>query len=45
METAVAAGMFAVGALWGFRDRAELVAHGAAAIVEHPREVLGLIGE
>ncbi|HET9331971.1 MAG TPA: HAD hydrolase-like protein, partial [Gemmatimonadota bacterium] len=45
METAVAAGMFAVGALWGFRDRAELVAHGAAAIVAHPREVLALIGE
>lgn len=45
METAVAAGMFAVGALWGFRDRAELVAHGAAAIVGHPREVLALIGE
>jgi phosphoglycolate phosphatase len=43
METAVAAGMFGVGALWGFRDRAELVAHGAAAVVEHPREVLPLI--
>jgi phosphoglycolate phosphatase len=45
METAVAAGMFGVGALWGFRDREELVGHGAAAIVGHPAEVLGLIGE
>ena len=43
METAVAAGMFAVGALWGFRDRAELVAHGAQAVVEHPREVPALL--
>ena len=43
METAVAAGMFAVGAMWGFRDRAELLAHGAAAVVEHPLDVLPLI--
>ena len=43
METAVAAGMFAVGALWGFRDRAELLAHGAQAVVEHPREVPALL--
>ena len=43
METAVAAGMFGVGALWGFRDRAELVAHGASAVVEHPRDVVPLL--
>ena len=43
METAVAAGMVGVGALWGFRDREELVAHGAAAVVSHPREVLPLV--
>lgn len=43
METAVAAGMFGVGALWGFRDRAELLDHGASAVVEHPRDVLSLI--
>jgi phosphoglycolate phosphatase len=39
MQTAVAAGMFGVGALWGFRDRSELVDHGASAVVEHPREI------
>lgn len=43
METAVGAGMFGVGALWGFRDRTELEAHGAAAIVAHPRDVLSLL--
>jgi phosphoglycolate phosphatase len=43
METAVAAGMVGVGVLWGFRDRAELVAHGAAAVVEHPRDVVALL--
>lgn len=43
METAVAAGMFGVGALWGFRDEAELRAHGASEVVEHPRDVVPLI--
>jgi len=43
MQTACRAGMFAVGALWGFRPRAELEAHGAAAVVAHPREVLDLV--
>ena len=43
METAVAAGMFGVGALWGFRDEAELRAHGASEVVAHPRDVVPLI--
>lgn len=43
MQTACRAGMFAVGALWGFRPRSELEAHGAAAVVAHPREVLDLL--
>jgi len=43
MQTACRAGMFAVGALWGFRPRSELEAHGAAAVVAHPREVLELV--
>ena len=43
METAVAAGMFGVGALWGFRDETELRAHGAAEVVQHPRDVVPLI--
>ena len=42
MQTAVAAGMHPVGALWGFRTRRELLAHGAAVLVEHPQEVLRL---
>ena len=36
MQTARAAGLFAVGCTWGFRDREELVACGADAIIDHP---------
>lgn len=43
MDTARAAGMFAVGATWGFRPETELRAHHALAIVHHPREVLSLV--
>ena len=39
MQTAVAAGMQAVGVSWGFRDRAELEAHGAAVVVDTPSEL------
>jgi phosphoglycolate phosphatase len=44
MQTARAAGMFAVGAVWGFRTAEELRAAGAAALAAHPMEVLDLIG-
>ena len=44
METALAAGMFAVGATWGFRPRSELEAAGAEALVDEPGEVLALLG-
>lgn len=40
MQTAVAAGMWPVGALWGFRGRDELLAHGARALVARPAQVL-----
>ena len=40
MQTAVAAGMFPVGALWGFRTAEELLAAGAAALAKIPTEVL-----
>lgn len=40
MQTAVGAGMFAVGVLWGFRERAELEANGARAIIARPTELL-----
>jgi phosphoglycolate phosphatase len=43
METAVAAGMEPVGALWGFRDAAELAASGARVLVERPEDVLALL--
>ena len=41
MLTAVAAGMFPVGALWGFRTAEELLATGAAALAKTPTDVLG----
>ena len=43
METARAAGMFAVGATWGFRPETELRAAGAHAIVHHPADVIPLL--
>lgn len=43
--TARRAGMLAVGALWGFRDRTELVRAGADAVVSHPREVMDLLDD
>jgi phosphoglycolate phosphatase len=42
MQTARAAGMTAVGASWGFRDRAELAEAGAAHILDHPEQLLPL---
>ena len=42
MRTAAAAGMFAAGALWGFRTAAELTANGAKALMEAPQEVVNL---
>lgn len=43
MRTANAAGMFAVGVLWGFRPRDELVAAGAKALIERPSDLLNLL--
>ncbi|MBI2504657.1 MAG: HAD family hydrolase [Candidatus Latescibacteria bacterium] len=43
MQTACRAGMYAVGALWGFRTREELEENGARAVVERPAEVLALL--
>lgn len=44
MQTALAAGMFPVGALWGFRPREELEANGARVCIASPGEVLDLLG-
>jgi phosphoglycolate phosphatase len=43
MQTARAAGMCAVGALWGFRDRDELLAAGAHFLINRPAELLDII--
>ena len=43
MLTARNAGMCAVGVLWGFRERAELVASGAQHLVATPEDVLQLL--
>lgn len=45
MKTANAAGMFAVGALWGFRTAKELIENGAKILVRKPAEVLDLFTE
>ncbi len=43
MKTAVRAGMFPVGALWGFRTQEELLEHGAKALIAEPMELLRLL--
>ena len=43
MATAVAAGMFPVGALWGFRTEKELRESGARALAARPQEILDLL--
>jgi len=43
METARAAGMFAVGVPWGFRPREELDASGAQVIIDKPADLLKLL--
>jgi phosphoglycolate phosphatase len=40
MKTAVTAGMFPVGVLWGFRGAAELLAAGAGILVRTPGNLL-----
>ena len=43
MQTAVAAGMYPAGALWGFRTAEELTAAGAKTLLERPGELLDLL--
>lgn len=40
MQTATSAGMFPIGVLWGFRERAELEQHGARWVLKHPSELI-----
>ena len=44
MKTAIAAGMFPVGVLWGFRPAQELREGGAQVLIERPLEILSLLG-
>ena len=43
MQTAVSAGMFPVGALWGFQSAGALRAAGARELIQEPAELLKLI--
>ena len=43
MKTAIAAGMFPVGALWGFRTLEELKKSGAKTTIEEPEELLHVL--
>jgi phosphoglycolate phosphatase len=44
MATGRAAGMVTVGVTWGYRDRAELRAHGADTLIERPDQLVTLLG-
>lgn len=43
MMTAIAAGMYPVGVLWGFRPAEELIESGAKTLVERPEQMLSLL--
>ena len=43
MKTAAAAGMYPVGALWGFRTADELLAGGAKELIQYPTDLLLLL--
>jgi phosphoglycolate phosphatase len=43
MKTAVSAGMFPVGCLWGYRTADELLESGAKVLIDNPLDVLGII--
>jgi phosphoglycolate phosphatase len=45
MQTAVNAGMFPLGVLWGFRPETELREHGAAELISEPSELLKFAAE
>ena len=40
MKTATAAGLYPVGAGWGFRPKEELVENGAKLVIDHPTDLL-----
>ncbi|MBN2402241.1 MAG: HAD family hydrolase [Spirochaetes bacterium] len=44
MQTAVNAGMYPVGVLWGYRSKDDLTRYGAKQIIDKPEKLLGLMG-
>jgi phosphoglycolate phosphatase len=45
METAVRAGMYPVGVLWGFRTADELRKHGAKTLIARPQDIMTLLND
>ena len=43
MQTANRAGIYAVGALWGFRTREELISNGAKHLLAHPLDLIKIL--
>ena len=43
LKTSIAAGMFPVGVLWGFRSAEELQENGAKTLIEKPLDVMNLL--
>ena len=43
MQTATGAGMYGVGALWGFRTAGELIANGAKVLIETPMDLMPIL--
>jgi phosphoglycolate phosphatase len=43
MKTAVSAGMFPVGVLWGFRSSEELMENGARVVIDEPMQLMDFI--
>ena len=45
MQTGKAAGMYTVGALWGFRGRRELEENGAGIVADKPMDLFSIYQE
>ena len=45
MQTAKNAKMDSIGALWGFRDKKELIKHGATNIAEYPLDIIKIVND
>ena len=43
MKTAASAGMYPLGALWGFRTADELLASGAKELIQYPTDLLHFV--